>query len=59
MVMGCSFSILFPKFLKPFSVNSLLFPQAVTQAMYLNRISVRRAGGAQRILFKAQLLQRS
>lgn len=34
-----------PKFLKPFSVNSLLLPQAVTQATYLNCVSVRRAGG--------------
>lgn len=59
MVMGCSFSILFPKFLKKFSVNSLLLPQAVNQATYLNCLSVRRAGGAQRILLKYQLLQRS
>ena len=42
-----------------FSLNSLLLSQAVTQTMYLNCSYVRRAGGAQRILFKAQLLQRS
>lgn len=48
VVMGCFLrfiSILFPKFLKCFGSNSLLLSQALAQAMYLTRPSVRTAAG--------------